>query len=72
MVPEELAHHTLEFGDHFVITPAIKFFDKTINYAVNKLNEKGHKVADKFEYRSGTNSHFLTIDDLRDLDKRTL
>lgn len=72
MVPEELAHHTLEFGDHFVITPAIKFFDKTINYAVNKLNEKGHKVADKFEYHSGTNSHFLTIDDLRDLDKRTL
>ena len=72
MVPEELAHHTLEFHDHFVIKPAIKFFDKTINYALNKLNEKGEKVADKFEYHSGTNTHFLSIDELRDLDKSTL
>ncbi|MFQ3250135.1 UDP-N-acetylglucosamine 4,6-dehydratase (inverting) [Glaciecola sp.] len=72
MVPEELAHHTLEFHDHFVIKPAIKFFDKTINYAINKLDEKGVKVADKFEYHSGTNTHFLSIDELRDLDKSTL
>jgi UDP-N-acetylglucosamine 4,6-dehydratase len=72
MVPEEMAHHSLEFDDHYVITPAIKFFDKTINYLKNKLGEVGQPVADKFEYHSGTNPHFLTIDELKTLDKVTL
>jgi UDP-N-acetylglucosamine 4,6-dehydratase len=72
MVPEEMAHHSLEFDDHYVITPAIKFFDKTVNYLKNKLGEVGQPVADKFEYHSGTNPHFLTIDELKTLDKVTL
>lgn len=72
MVPEEMAHHSLEFDDHYVITPAIKFFDKTINYRKNKLAEVGNPVADKFEYHSGTNPHFLTVDELKALDKVTL
>ncbi|MDM7860154.1 UDP-N-acetylglucosamine 4,6-dehydratase (inverting) [Alteromonas sp. ASW11-36] len=71
MVPEEMAHHSYEFDDHYVITPAIKFFDKTIDYGKNKLGEKGHLVADKFEYNSGTNPHFLTVDELKALDKVT-
>lgn len=72
MVPEEMAHHSLEFDDHYVITPAIKFFDKTVDYKVNKLGEKGKAVTDKFEYHSGTNPHFLTVEELRELDKITL
>jgi UDP-N-acetylglucosamine 4,6-dehydratase len=72
MVPEEMAHHSLEFDDHYVITHAIKFFDKTVDYRVNKLGEKGSQVMDKFEYHSGTNPHFLSIDELRELDKLTL
>jgi UDP-N-acetylglucosamine 4,6-dehydratase len=72
MVPEEMAHHSLEFDDHYVITPAIKFFDKTVNYLKNKLGEEGQPVADKFEYHSGTNPHFLSIDELKMLDKVTL
>lgn len=72
MVPEEMAHHSLEFDDHYVITPAIKFFDKTINYKKNKLGDVGQPVAEKFEYHSGTNPHFLTIDELKTLDKVTL
>jgi UDP-N-acetylglucosamine 4,6-dehydratase len=72
MVPEEMAHHSLEFDDHYVITPAIKFFDKTINYLKNKLDEVGQPVADKFEYHSGTNPHFLTIDELKKLDQVVL
>ena len=72
MVPQEMAHHSLEFDDHYVITPSIKFFDKTINYLKNKLGEKGQPVDEKFEYHSGTNPHFLTIDELRTLDKVTL
>ena len=71
MVPEEMAHHSYEFEDHYVITPAIKFFDKTIDYALNKLGEKGRAVADKFEYHSGTNPHFLSVAELTELDKMT-
>ncbi|MGS2720406.1 UDP-N-acetylglucosamine 4,6-dehydratase (inverting) [Paraglaciecola aestuariivivens] len=72
MVPEEMAHHSLEFDDHYVITPAIKFFDKTVNYLENKLGEKGRQVESKFEYHSGTNPHFLTVQELQALDKETL
>lgn len=72
MVPEEMAHHSLEFDDHYVITPAIKFFDKNIDYRKNKLGEKGVEVDDKFEYHSGTNPHFLSVAELKELDKSTL
>jgi UDP-N-acetylglucosamine 4,6-dehydratase len=72
MVPEEMAHHSLEFDDHFVITPSIKFFDNTIDYYTNKLGETGKKVSEKFEYHSGTNPHFLSIDDLKEMDKQAL
>lgn len=69
MVPEEVAHHSLEFHDHYVITPPITFFDKDINYAENKLGEKGEEVHEKFEYNSGTNPHFLNIAEIQQLDK---
>ena len=72
MVPEEMAHHTVEFEDHFVIAPAITFFDKNLDYFHNKLGEKGVPSESKFEYHSGTNSHFLSIDELKELDKVTL
>ena len=72
MVPEEMAHHSLEFSDHYVITPAITFFEKNINYKLNKLGEKGQAVGEKFEYHSGTNPHFLSVGELKQLDKNTL
>ena len=72
MVPEEMAHHSLEFDDHYVITPAIIFFDKNMDYKKNKLGEIGRSVADKFEYHSGTNPHFLSVEELRELDKTTI
>jgi UDP-N-acetylglucosamine 4,6-dehydratase len=72
MVPQEMSHHSFEFDDHFVITPAIKFFDKNIEYDTNKLGEKGKKVVENFEYHSGTNHHFLTVDELKELDKTSV
>lgn len=71
MVPEEMAHHTVEFEDHYVIAPAITFFDKDLDYTRNRLGEHGKPAADKFEYHSGTNPHFLTVEQLRELDKVT-
>ena len=72
MVPAEMAHHSFEFDDHYVITPAITFFDKNIDYKTNKLGEKGKPVEEQFEYHSGTNPHFLSVEELRELDKSTV
>ncbi|WP_111976545.1 UDP-N-acetylglucosamine 4,6-dehydratase (inverting) [Algibacillus agarilyticus] len=68
MVPEEVAHQTIEFDDHYVITPAISFFDKELDYFTNKLGETGQKVAEDFEYHSGTNPDFLSVNELVELD----
>jgi UDP-N-acetylglucosamine 4,6-dehydratase/5-epimerase len=63
MCPGDDSHLTLEFSDHFVIKPAIQFAAYS-DFAVNKLGEKGRPVAQSFEYHSGTNPHFLTIDEI--------
>jgi UDP-N-acetylglucosamine 4,6-dehydratase len=68
MVPQEMAHHCVEFEDHFVITPAIRFTGLDVNYMQNKLFDKGVFVGDKFEYHSGKNPHFLSIKELVSLD----
>ncbi len=72
MVPEEMAHHSIEFDDHFVIMPAITFFEDNVNYMQNKLFEKGSRVTDKFEYHSGTNPHFLSVKELIELDSTNI
>lgn len=69
MVPEEMARHTFEFDDHYVISPAIKFFDKNVKYDRNKAGEQGKTVPDKFEYHSGTNPEFLSVEQLKKLNE---
>lgn len=72
MCPEESSRQTIEYQDHYVIVPAIKFFDESIDYKKNKLGEKGKEVQNGFEYSSQTNSDFLSIDDLRKLNEVVL
>lgn len=67
MCPADSCFLTLEFDDHFVIQPTIRFSGET-DYAVNSLGETGHLVPDNFEYNSGTNTDFLTIDKLREMN----
>jgi UDP-N-acetylglucosamine 4,6-dehydratase len=64
MCPLDDAHRTLEFADHYVIQPTINFVE-TVDFARNRLGETGKPVAQDFEYNSGTNPHFLTVDELR-------
>ncbi len=66
MCPADTYYDTLEFADHFVIKPAIKFLD--VNYEIDALGEKGHPVPDGFDYNSGSNSHFLTVEELREMN----
>lgn len=64
MCPADDAHLTLEFDDHFVITPTIQF-NVQCDYSTNQLGEVGRPVKQGVEYNSGTNPHFLTIDEIR-------
>ncbi|MBP2645907.1 MAG: UDP-N-acetylglucosamine 4,6-dehydratase [Firmicutes bacterium] len=66
MCPADDSHLTLEFSDHYVIKPTISFISP-VDYSVNALGEKGSAVEPSFEYNSGTNPHFLTVDELREL-----
>lgn len=67
MCPADLYYETMEFDDHFVIMPSTHLW-KNIDYATNALGERGHLVPDGFEYNSGTNPHFLTVEELREMN----
>ena len=64
MCPADDSHLTLEFNDHFVIKPTILFTDKSNHFSPNKQGEWGCDVAQGFEYNSGVNPHFLSVDDI--------
>lgn len=70
MCPEESSRQTLEFSDHYVITPSIQFFDKTLDYERNALGESGSAVVDGFEYSSGNNRDFLSVQQIGDVLRR--
>ena len=59
MCPSDDSHLTVEFEDHYVIAPSIKFRNKNNDYRINGLEEKGTFVEQGFEYNSGCNPDFL-------------
>lgn len=63
MCPSDDSHLTLEFEDHYVITPSITFTHK-LDFTTNGIGEQGMPVEQGFEYNSGSNPHFLTVDEL--------
>ena len=68
MCPRDDSHLTLEFSDHFVIRPTIRFHGADIDFASNLLGEKGAPVEEGFEYQSGSNPHFLSVAELGELN----
>jgi UDP-N-acetylglucosamine 4,6-dehydratase/5-epimerase len=72
MCPADDSHLNLQFEDHFVLRPSIKFHDRDINYVKNLLGEVGQPVKQGFEYNSGTNSHFLTVDEIREFNSQAM
>ncbi|WP_027937181.1 UDP-N-acetylglucosamine 4,6-dehydratase (inverting) [Anaeroarcus burkinensis] len=66
MCPADDSHLTLEFADHFVIRPTITF-QTPVDYTENPLGEKGRPVAQGHEYNSGTNPHFLTVNEVKEM-----
>lgn len=62
MCPADDSHLTLEFDDHYVISPTIQFSHR-VDFSRNRLGESGKAVEQGFEYHSGNNSEWLTHDE---------
>ncbi|OGT37972.1 MAG: UDP-N-acetylglucosamine 4,6-dehydratase (inverting) [Gammaproteobacteria bacterium RIFCSPHIGHO2_12_FULL_37_14] len=67
MCPRDDARLAIQFEDHYVLRPAIKC-NQEVNYYCNRLGEVGISTDDEFEYHSGTNPHFLTINEIKKLN----
>lgn len=63
MVPEDDARRTLEYDDHFVVTPSLDGLGNEYLAA----NPGGRQCADGFRYSSEVNESWLTVDELRAL-----
>jgi UDP-N-acetylglucosamine 4,6-dehydratase len=66
MCPADDSHLTLEFSKHYVIQPTITFAGgEHPKYTEDATGERGRPVAEGFEYNSGTNPHFLNVEEIR-------
>lgn len=70
MCPADDSHLTVEFQDHFVIRPTIKFYRGDIDYLTNNIEERGVTVEQGFEYSSGSNPHFLNVGEIKAYNAR--
>lgn len=66
MISHEDSHNTLEFADHYVITPAIRFTESS-DYSHNACNERGQRVSPGFVYASDSNPVFLGPEQISEL-----
>ena len=70
MCPADDSHLTLEFAKHYVIRPAITFWGaNSPTYATDQLGDQGADVTEGFEYNSGTNPRFLSVEEIRQFNK---
>ena len=68
MCPADDSHLTIEFDDHYVISPTISFSSRNNDFSVNSLKERGKAVEQGFEYHSGTNTVFLSLVQIADFN----
>ncbi len=61
----------LEFPQHYELKPAIRC-NGNHDFSVDDLGAKGVPVHDEFEYHSGANSHFLSINEISALNESCL
>jgi UDP-N-acetylglucosamine 4,6-dehydratase len=69
MCPSDDSHLTFEFEDHYVIAPSITFVDSHNDFTINGKGETGKPVNQGFEFNSGSNTVFLSVDELCEYDK---
>jgi len=69
MCPADDSHLTLEFDDHFVIMPAIRFHNHDYDFSKNAIGEQGKFVEQGFEYNSGTNHDFFSSKKIQEFNR---
>jgi len=70
MCPADYAHLTLEYSDHYVLTPAITFYSRSNEFKTNQFGEVGTPVHEDFEYSSNKNPIFLSVEEITELNKK--
>lgn len=68
MIPSDDSYRTVEFDDHYVITPSIRFLDTDVDYRFNRLGETGAACTPGFSFDSGTNPKFLSVDQIQKMN----
>jgi UDP-N-acetylglucosamine 4,6-dehydratase/5-epimerase len=68
MCPSDDSHLTLEFKSHYVIRPSIRFYHHDYDYSTDLMSELGRPVEQGFEYNSGSNPHFLSLQEIREFN----
>src|SRR6056297_1084549 len=58
MIPRASSRHTIEFDDHYIIEPEY-------NWWQNVNHKGGKKIEEEFEYNSGNNDQWLSIEEMR-------
>jgi UDP-N-acetylglucosamine 4,6-dehydratase len=71
MCPADDSHLTLEFDDFYLIRPTIVFYNSENDFLENPLGECGWPVEQGFEYNSGSNPVFLSVEMIRDFNARS-
>lgn len=69
MCPADDSHLTIEFADHYVLSPTIMFNGRENDFRSNMLGECGIPVEQGFEYNSGSNANFLSVEQIREFDR---
>ncbi len=72
MCPADDSHLTLEFDDHYVLQPTIRFTDQDVDFAKNAMNEVGVPVKQGFEFNSGSNKDFLSVEEIVAFNKAAM
>jgi UDP-N-acetylglucosamine 4,6-dehydratase len=69
MCPRDDSHLTIEFANHYVICPTITFWGgDNKDFKKDAMGDTAKPVSEGFEYNSGTNPHFLSVDEIRHMN----
>jgi UDP-N-acetylglucosamine 4,6-dehydratase len=72
MCPRDDARSVLEFEDHYVISPSILYVEAEKERTRNALGENGKPVAEDFEYSSGMNPWFFSVEEIQAIVESSL
>jgi UDP-N-acetylglucosamine 4,6-dehydratase/5-epimerase len=69
MCPADDSHLTLEFKNHYVLRPTIRFHHADTDYTADRAGETGKPVPPEFEYSSGTNPWVLKVEEIQKMNR---